>query len=104
MCDLYFKVSYNILNLTDSLGTNNNTLMERQIARIETKLESIENEVRDIKSSVKSDYQTKEGATSCRAMVEGLHQRIVKIESNLSKVVWIVLTAVISAILYLIFK
>jgi len=76
--------------------------MEKQIARIETKLENIEKEIKDIKSSVKSDYQTKEGAEGCRGMVNNLQERVTKIEGNLSKVVWIVLTAIISAILYLV--
>ena len=76
--------------------------MEKQITRVETKLENIEREIGDIKGSIRTDYQTKEGARISNNEMDRLTERIIKIEGSLSKVVWIVLTAIISAILYLV--
>ena len=71
--------------------------MEKQIARIEVKLEQVEKEILYIKECLKKEYGSKENQ-------DELKERITKIEINLSKLVWIVLTAVITAILYLVIR
>lgn len=76
----------------------------RVITEIKVKLENIEKQINELKGVVKSDYQTKEGSLTIKDCMGDLEERIVKIEANLSKVVWIVLSAVISAILYLVIK
>lgn len=81
------------------LMTNDKIITEIQIT-----VRNIEKEIAEIKSSIKSDYQTKEGFLRNKECIEDIEERVVKIEGNLSKVVWIVLTAVISAILYLVLK
>ena len=77
---------------------------EKTITEIEVTVKNIEKEIAEIKSSIKSDYQTKEGYVRNRECIDDLEERIVKIEGNLSKVVWIVLTTVITAVLYLVIK
>lgn len=74
------------------------------ITEIQVTVKNIEREIAEIKSSIKSDYQTKEGYVRNRECIDDLEERIVKIEGNLSKVVWIVLTTVITAVLYLVIK
>ena len=77
---------------------------ERSITEIQVTVKNIEKEIAEIKSSIRSDYQTKEGFIRNKECIQELEERIIKIEGNISKVVWIVLTAVISAILYLVIK
>lgn len=78
------------------------------ITEIQVTVKNIEREISELKSSLKSDYQTKESVVSLkesfRDCTADLEERVVKIEANLSKIVWIVLTAVITAILYLVIK
>ena len=82
-------------------------IVEKQIARIETKLDGMEKRIEGIIGSLR-ELQTKESAGSvkdaCEERSRRLEERIIKIEGSLSKVVWIVLTAIISAILYLVIR
>lgn len=74
------------------------------IAEIQVTVKNIEKEIAEIKNTIKTDYQTKDAYARNRECIGELEERIEKIEANLSKVVWMVLSAVISAILYVIMK
>lgn len=77
---------------------------DKTITEIQVTVKNIEKEIAEIKSTLKSDYQTKEGYSRNKECISELEERVVKIEGNLSRVVWIVLSVVITAILYLVIK
>lgn len=71
-----------------------------RLTRIETRLENNTEDIKDIKNDIK-------GLKDCypsRESFNQLEERVEKLEYNSSKIIWLVLTAVISAILNLVIK
>lgn len=76
------------------------TMAEKQdmgetLVRIETRLIQIEKDVTEIKNDQKQNYATK-------TELVYLQERVKKMEDSLGKVVWLVLSIVITAVLYLV--
>lgn len=72
----------------------------KAITELQTLLKDTREDIADLKKDIKSlkdCYPSKESLTN-------LESRVKNIESNLSKVIWIVLGAVVSAILALVLK
>lgn len=89
------------------------------IAEIQLTLHEMEKDIADIKQCLKTEYQTKENATAIKDasiklaidlekkvsnLETMLDMRIGKIESNLSKITWAIIMAVLGAILSLVIK
>lgn len=76
------------------------TMAEKQdmgetLVRIETRLIQIEKDVTEIKNDQKQNYATK-------TELVYLQERVKKLEDSIGKVVWLVLSLVITAVLYLV--
>ena len=80
----------------------------KTITEIQVTMREMQKDIQEIKECLKTEYQTKEGAVAVKEasvkLAVDLEGRVTKIEGSLSKVVWIVLSAIISAILYLVIK
>ena len=90
-------------------------MTDKKTTELIVTVRNIEKQVTELKSDIKKDYLTKEGSYNIQEQVKHIQEQLsleireikedVKgVRADLSKVVWIVLTAVISAILYLIIK
>ena len=89
------------------------------IAEIQLTLHEMEKDIAEIKTCLKTEYQTKESATAIKdasmklaidlekrvtSLEITLDTRIGKIEGNLSKITWAIIMAVLGAVLSLVIK
>ena len=78
------------------------------IAEIQVTLNDIEREISEIKQCLKTEYQTKEGASAVKEasikLAVDLENRVTKIEASLSKITWAIIMAVLGAVLSLVIK
>jgi hypothetical protein len=77
---------------------------ESELATLMATVRNIEKEVAELKVTVRESYQTKEGSINLRTVVEQNCKDIKEIQGNLSKAVWIVLSAVMTAVIYLVIR
>jgi hypothetical protein len=77
---------------------------ESELATLMATVRNIEKEVAELKATVRESYQTKEGSINLRTVVNQNCNDIKEIQGNLSKAVWIVLSTVITAVVYLVIR
>ena len=70
------------------------------ITRIETKQEGIVEDIKEIKGVAKSS----KGCYASKESMGALEKRVEKLENNNTKILWLVITAVIGAVLNLVIK
>lgn len=78
--------------------------MEIETIKELTKLQEQMKEQKRLIGGLKKDIQELKMCFPSKESFNNLEIRVVKIEANLSKVIWLVLSAVISAILLLVLK
>lgn len=79
-------------------------MTEKELAELLATVRNIEKEVQELKNSMKMEYQTKEGSVNIRDRVRQNCNDIKEIQVNLSKAVWIVLSTIITAVIYLVIR
>jgi len=77
---------------------------EKTLIRMEGRLAQIERDIAEIKEKQEIHYVTKEGLKLVEQTLSDLERRIVKVESNISQVVWIIIAAILVGVLNLIIK
>ena len=77
---------------------------EKKLIRMEGRLAQIERDIAEIKEKQEIHYVTKEGLKLVEQTLSDLERRIVKVESNISQVVWIIIAAILVGVLNLIIK
>lgn len=78
--------------------------MDIETAKAITEIQSNVREIQKDQSEIKADIRDFKNCYPSKDNFNNLEERVVKIEANLSKIVWIVLSAVASAILLLVLK
>lgn len=77
---------------------------ETELATLMATVKNIQKELGELKQMVKKEYLTKEGSKNLRTVVKQNCEDIKEIQGNLSKAVWIVLSAVMTAVIYLVIR
>jgi len=77
---------------------------EKTLIKMEGRLAQIERDIAEIKEKQESHYVTKEGLKLVEQTLSDLERRLVKVESNISQVVWIIIAAILVGVLNLIIK
>lgn len=70
----------------------------------EGKLKSIEFELREMKNELREQYVTKSDMALVNERLKNLEERQEKTDGNIGKVVWLVLSLVLTAIIYGVIK
>lgn len=77
---------------------------ETELATLMATVKNIQKELGELKQMVKKEYLTKEGSKNLGTVVKQNCKDIKEIQGNLSKAVWIVLSAVMTAVIYLVIR